>query len=472
MEIMRRFILLTVLLVNTLAAFGQSITVSFNLNYEAGQEIAPVTVKTGTILPAESKSYPVRDGYRFGGWYTAPECRPEQEWRFGNNASFFVQATDSMKVEKSMTLYAKWVSPTPIRTVEDLNAVREDLYGWYVLENDLDLSGIANWEPIGCYEADYEFAPAEWWRHAFKGIFDGQGHTIRGMRITELHGDKAGLFGTMADGKILNLNMEDSRLVFTAERPYVGPLVGIIKQDKGIAEVRNCRITSTTIRVKTSNTLATFHSFTGLCGGIWGGILENNFVSGTMDLEIAGNGGGELYVGAYAGEAYNDTRNCSSDFDISIHYTQPQTGEYKALIGGLQASATNVENCTAAGSIRISGDSGSQQLFVGGLVGSERYGSISRCTSTVQIEISDSGFAQVGGIVGEFNATYGAMGSAFGVTTTRVSDCTYVGAPVFKRVASPVFGEIAGAGEPAPLTSFWGASMSYKIENCTYKNQR
>ena len=467
---MRRFIILIVFLLNIPVAFAQSSTVSFNLNYETAQEIAPITVKTGCVLPAEAKSYPVREGYRFGGWYTSPECKPEQEWRFGNNASFFVQATDSMKVEKSMTLYAKWVSPQPILTVEDLAAVREDLYGWYVLENDLDLSGIANWMPIGCYEAYYEFAPAEWWRHAFKGIFDGQGHTIRGLRITELQGDKAGLFGTMADGEILNLNLEDSQLVFTAERPYVGPLVGIIKQDKGVAAVRNCRINGTLVRVKTTNADATFHSFTGLCGGIWGGILENNAVSGTMDIEIAGSGGGELYVGAYAGEAYNDTRNCTSEFDINIRFIQPQAGEYKAYIGGLQASATNVENCTASGSIRISGESGSKQLLVGGLVGSERYGGICRCSSTVQFVVSDGGFVQVGGIAGEFNATYGAMGSAFGVTMTRISDCTYVGTPSFQNVTTPVFGEIAGAGEPAPLTSFWGPSMSYRIENCIYRN--
>jgi hypothetical protein len=394
---------------------------------------------------------------------------PEEEWRFGNNASFFVPATDSMRVEKSMTLYAKWVSPRSIRSVEDLEAIREDLYGWYLLENDLDISGIENWAPIGCYEADYEFAPAEWWRHAFKGVFDGQGHTIRGLRITELHGDKAGLFGTMADGEIMNLNMEDSRLIFTAERPYVAPLVGIIKQDKGVAAVRNCRITGTQVRVRTTNTESTFHSFTGLCGGIWGGILENNTVSGTMDIEIAGNGGGELYVGAYAGEAYNDTLNCTSDFDINICFTQPQSGEYKAYIGGLQASATNVENCTAAGSIRINGESGSRQLFVGGLVGSERYGSVGFCTSTVRIEVEATDFVQVGGIVGEFNSTYGTMGSAFGVTTTRIGDCTYVGTPSFQKVATPIFGEIAGAGKPAPLTSFWGPSMSYEIENCTYK---
>ena len=469
---MRGFLTLTVFLVNALVAFSQNSTVSFNLNYRTDQFIHPVTVKTGCALPAEAKTFPVREGYRFGGWYTTPECKPEQEWRFGNNASFFVQATDSMKVEKSMTLYAKWVSPKPIRTVKDLEAVRQDLYGWYILENDLDLSGIANWEPIGCYEADYEFAPTEWWRHAFKGVFDGQGHTIKGLRITELRGDKAGLFGTMADGEILNLNMEDSRLAFTAERPYVAPLVGIIKQDKGVAAVRNCRITGTQIQAKTTNTEATFHSFTGLCGGIWGGTLENNFVSGTIDIEIAGNGGGELYVGAYAGEAYNDTRNCSSDFDIRVRFSKPQANEYKAFIGGLQASATNVDNCTAGGRIHLSGNPASKQVYVGGLVGSERYGNVKYSSSTVAMALEDTDFAQVGGIVGEFNATYGAMGSAFGISTTSVEKCSYSGTPVFKQVAQPVWGEISGAGEPAPLNSFWGQAMSYSIKNCTYSKDQ
>lgn len=403
------------------AAFSQN-TVSFDLNYPTDRVIAPVSVPAGRMLPAEAKTYPVREGFRFGGWYTTPECKPEQEWRFGNNASFFVPATDSMKVEKSMTLYAKWVSPKPIRTVEELDAIREDLYGWYVLENDLDLSGIANWEPIGEYEGPYEFAPAEWWRHAFKGIFDGQGHTIKGLRITAPKGDKFGLFGTMADGEICNLTLEGAQLCFTAERPYGGPLVGIIKQDKGIAAVRNCTITGTVVKVKTTNTEGTFHSFTGLCGGIWNGTLENNAVDGNIDIEVAGNGGGEFYVGPYAGEAYCDTRNCTANFDINVHFAQAQVNEYKAYIGGLQASATNVDGCTASGSIRLSGDCGSKQVYVGSLVGSERYGTVANSTSYVTI---DAPGAQVGEIVGEFNAMYGAIGMAFGVTETKVVDCTY-----------------------------------------------
>ena len=462
------FILLLSGLVSPATAQKTS-TVRFNLNYDGREAPVPVTVQTGCMLPADAKPFPTREGYRFGGWYTSKDCLPAEEWRFGNNASFYTAPTDSMKVEKDMTLYAKWVSPKPIRSVEELSAIREDLYGWYVLEQDLDLSGIPNWEPIGFYEADYEFAPSEWWRHAFKGIFDGNGHSIRGLRITELTTDKAGLFGTIADGEVYDLTMEDSRLEFTAERPYVAPLAGIIKQDKGVAAVRNCKVTGTVIKVKTSNQEATFHSFTGLSGGAWGGTIENCSVSGTMDIEMAGAGGGELYVGAYLGEAYNDTRNCEADFDIAIRFSQTQpVQDFKAYIGGLQASATNVENCTARGSISVCGESYGEQLFIGGLVGSERYGKIDGSASSVKVNVSDTGFAQVGGIVGEFNGTYGIMGAAFGVSTTIIKDCTYTGTPVFRNVAKAVFGETAGAGLPEALSSPWGIGMSYEIDNCHY----
>ena len=469
---MKHFVLLSMTaLALSFGAFAQNTSrVYFDLNYDTEEIIAPVTVKTGCMMPLAAKSFPTREGFRFGGWYTAPECRPEQEWRFGNNASFFVAATDSMKVEKSMILYAKWVSPKPVRTAEDLDAIRKDLHGWYVLEEDIDLSGIDNWIPIGEYEGNYEFAPGEWWIHAFKGILDGQGHTIRGLRITELTTDKSGLFGTVANGEILNLNMEDSRLVFTAERPYVAPLAGILKQDDDqVCAVRNCNVTGTLIQVKTTNETGTFHSFTGLCGGAWGGTVEDCAVSGKMDINIAGSGGGELYVGAYLGEAYNDTRNCTSDFDISIHFSTPQPADgFKAFIGGFQSSATYIDGCSAKGRIRITGESGGKQLFIGGLVGSERYGTVSGSTSTVKMEVSKTGFAQVGGVVGEFNESYGTIGAAFGVRTTVVKDCTYIGKPKFRQVAEPVFGPVSGS-EPKPLASPWGLSMDYKIENCTYR---
>lgn len=452
------------------ASAQQTCRVSFNLNYKTSESIAPVSVEAGRMMPLSAKPLPQREGYRFGGWYTSRKCLPQEEWRFGNNSSFFAPPTDSMKVEKSMVLYAKWVSPTPVRTAADLDAMRKDLYGWYVLEADIDLSGVANWIPVGEYEADYEFAPGEWWRHAFKGVLDGNGHTIKGLNITELTTDKSGLFGTVANGEIRNLKMEESRLEFTAERPYVAPLAGILKQDEGqVCSITGCQVTHTLIRVKTTNAASTFHSFTGLSGGAWGGTVENCSVSGTMDLEIAGTGGGELYVGSYLGEAYNDTRNCTSDFDINVRFTAPAQGEFKAFIGGLQSSATNVDSCTAMGSIRVSGEPGSANVFVGGLVGSERYGSVQNSTSSVKMEVSGLASAQMGGISGEFNGTYGMIGAASGIKTTVIRNCTFNGSMIFHDVNTPRQGEINGAGVPEALSSPWGISMDYKIENCIYK---
>lgn len=127
---MKRVTLFLIAFFFAMTAFTQKIrTVFFDLNYDTTESIAPVHVESGRMMNISDKPSPTRDGYQFGGWYTEPSCHPDQEWRFGSNSSFFAPATDSMKVEKSMILYAKWVSPKPVRTIEDLDAIREDLYG-------------------------------------------------------------------------------------------------------------------------------------------------------------------------------------------------------------------------------------------------------------------------------------------------------------------------------------------------------
>ena len=451
-------------------SFAQgSSKVNFNLNYDAAPQIEPVTVNTGNAMPLASEPIPEREGYRFAGWYTSPDCR--EQWLFGNNSvGFYTQPTDSMAVKGDMTLYAKWVSPTPVRTAEDLDNMRNNLDGWYVLEEDIDLSGILNWKPVGEYEAHYEFAPGEWWVKAFKGRFEGNGHTIRGLRMTELLTDKSGLFGACANAQIIGVKMEDTMIELTAPRPYIAPLAGILKQDDGRkAEIQLCNITGTVMKVKTTNSESTFHSFTGLCGGAWGGYIGYNTVSGRMDIEIAGKGGGELYVGAFLGEAYNDTVGCESDYEINIKFTDRTPKELKAYIGGLQSSATNVDYCTARGSINLTGNPGSKDIFVGGLIGSERYGTVKSSRSSVHISETGVPSLQIGGIIGEFNQGYGMIGAAFGTKTTTLNYCTFTGKITTDPDWTVAFGEICGGGKPEPLSSPWGLSMDYVIRNCKYE---
>lgn len=66
-------------------------TVTFDSN--GGSEVEPINLKQGDAL--EIPEAPSREGFRFGGWYT------------GND--FITVWRDTMKVEKSFTLFARWL---------------------------------------------------------------------------------------------------------------------------------------------------------------------------------------------------------------------------------------------------------------------------------------------------------------------------------------------------------------------------
>lgn len=104
----------------------------------------------------------------------------------------------------------EWIE---VYTVEDLQAINLDMSANYKLMNDIDLtedtapggdwdSNGFGWNPIGgkgVYAAT-----------SFDGVFDGNGHTIKGMRIEATSvGGNFGLFAKVT-GSIINLSVEGS----------------------------------------------------------------------------------------------------------------------------------------------------------------------------------------------------------------------------------------------------------------------
>jgi hypothetical protein len=83
---------------------------------------------------------------------------------------------------------------TPIASVEDLLAVRNDLAGRYVLVADIDFEG-ATIEPIGDDN------------HAFTGEFYGRNHKISGFSVDTMN-RYAGLFGKIAGGRVSGVQAE------------------------------------------------------------------------------------------------------------------------------------------------------------------------------------------------------------------------------------------------------------------------
>ncbi len=115
---------------------------------------------------------------------------------------------------------------TFITNARELDEIRNDLSGKYVLLCDIDLSASDQWVPVGSSGEE-----------PFSGILDGNGNTITGLRVTEAVNGAAGLFGYIGSlGEVRNLTLRGTVEVDTADVGYVG---GIAGYSNGI--IRNCR---------------------------------------------------------------------------------------------------------------------------------------------------------------------------------------------------------------------------------------
>lgn len=433
------------------------VTVRFNLNYNTDQK-APeaVTVPKDKEMALAQKPVPERAGYRFAGWYKDPGCT--QEWLFGAKTPEFMKPpVEWMAVSESMTLYARWAAPVHIRTAEELDAIRKDLHGWYVLDNDIDLSSLGQWEPIGRYEPDYEYADAEWWVHAFKGRLDGNGHAVKGLRIQgEIPFGQCGIFGAIANGEVHDLVIEKPVMDVKGSILYVGTVSGMMRQDKG----RRCILEGICVkglqtRVEIDKEAQSYISVAGLIAGVWDGDIRNCRADGKISVKSAGMAGGMLFTGGLAGESYSQTDGCTAEVDIDVQYDRKDAeGEQTSYIGGLQGGSTYIKNSTAKGRISLGGDSGKGQVVAGGLAGSERYGIVSGNTSQTTIQADGVRTLQTGSLIGEYNFQYAVFGMMQGVTQTVLKDNRAQG-------SAP----ICGSGD-VPFFEYKGMKMTYLVENC------
>ena len=148
-----------------------------------------------------------------------------------------------------------------ITTPADMNNVRNNLSGNYILMNDISLSAYSagtGWGPIGT-----DIAP-------FTGKFNGHGHKITGLAINNTNGYDYiyyGLFGCIHDGSVSNLGVEIAASGIIG-RSYVGGIVGYV--DGGT--ITNC--------YTTGNVSSTTYAG-GIAGGV-NGTINNCYSTGNI----------------------------------------------------------------------------------------------------------------------------------------------------------------------------------------------
>ena len=192
-----------------------------------------------------------------------------------------------------------------IATIAEFNGITNDLSGIYRLTADLDLDNVAR-SPFG----------------EFKGLFDGNGHTISNVNISA-NSDNVGLFSGLKNATVRNLSIRGGRI---SGGSRVGGLVGYVTGASNLIE--DC----------------------------------------TTDLEVAASGSNAGGVVGYVGDrdAALTMRRCRSLCAVS--YGSSNGG---GLVGNKYGdySRLTVESCYAAGSVQGGSNAG-------GILGQRMWGTV------------------------------------------------------------------------------------------------
>ncbi len=338
-------------------------------------------------------------------------------------ADVFLSWTDAGNAAEEGTDYTiegdTYTVFTPLGLAFIANTVNggNDLNGkTVVLNNDIELAGTVNdtdlndrnsWNPIGTY------------KKYFNGIFDGQNHTISGMRINRETGGQ-GLFGEVSVyGEVKNLGVINSSITVNNDTTIFPAYNGIIAAHN-FGAIRNCYTSeNTSISVNSTNVkavggivgnndwqdnnsiiedcrnMATVTSNGGHAGGIAAvnrnGAIKNSSNSGTITSEkfyaggIVGTNGQDRDIGPVIINCYNEgeiissatsSRGAGGIAGWNTSYNKRNsiinsynTGAVKAVYcaGGICGSSWNefdIFNCYNSGSVT------SSKNIAGGIIGS------------------------------------------------------------------------------------------------------
>lgn len=296
------------------------------------------------------------------------------------------QATTKVTADIDKRIVAVFRSVHEIRSTADLRRIgREpgfELNDRYRLMVDLDFTGEAPLEPIAPEIA-----------RSFTGIFEGNGHALRGLRIGSPTNTHAALFGWVGGGAVISdLQLTDARIAGTS---IVG---GIAARNAG--RILRCSVTGQINGLQEVGGIAAINS----------GLVE--------DCQNAAVISGQDDVGGIVGTNPNgQLRRVQSSGRIEA---QP-SGHHIGGICGWNDSGT-IEDATASGSV-----TGGHR--VGGLVGHLDSTPLLRATGT---NLTVSGRSATGGIAGS------ARHSTFAETAVEavVTGGNYVGGVVGDAVGS------------------------------------
>lgn len=277
--------------------------VSFSVGSDvAGTRPSSFKAATGTTVTIPTSTL-TRKGYVFSGWQISGTA--------GEADATLYNAGDSLSMTRgNLNFEAVWTlaEAVEISTEAELRSFAEGVNAGtiktdnlrYVLTHDILLTSA--WTPIGCA------------KHPFEGIFDGQGHVVRGMQVTDdslftndsqsssTYDTYAGFFGYVSGADIKNLGVEGTIDVGTAT--FTGGLVGATS---GSAATSSKPEDMTSVSTCYANvTISSGGIAAGLAGRSTRTSFADCYTTGSVSLASGGKAVGGL-VGYYQSASFSDT---------------------------------------------------------------------------------------------------------------------------------------------------------------------
>ncbi len=299
-----------------------------------------------------------------------------------------------------------------VRTAAQLQAISSgNLTRNYCLKNDIDLSSIANFTPIGTTTP-------------FTGSFDGGGFVIRNFKTDRTNLDQVGLFGLTNGATIQNVTLEGVQVVNRKNSTTTGVLVGTTLS------------TTQILNVKVKSGELAYLGTGGSAGGLVGFAMGDTIIENSSSMANVGAMGDN--AGGLAG-TIDTNSTISRSYATGIVFCSGATCHGGGLVGVAAGLGVSITRSFATGNVVCS-------AFCGGLVGD-----------------GDGQFSQVyasGQILGDSSATkgglFGRLRNSSATTLDQSFSVGLVGGGTLQ------FGGLIGvtSGNPGVTFSYWDKQTS------------
>ncbi len=341
----------------TVAADAAS-TYEYTVEYKVDETVIKTDTGSG---PAGEFTYTPDSVIAYNGKNYEPKAASYRFTISATEANEFVVPCEEVLVSGDGS---SWEQAIVINTPEELNAVRNGLDKYYILNKDIDLSGYANWTPIG------NTAWASGW---FTGGLDGNGRTVSNVTSTIASATSGtnyatynGLFGCAYGAELKNITIINANINtnFNNTQAYTGILAG---------SSYNTTITN----VHTSGSVTSKSSGTGgVVGSTWGSS------TGSSNSGSISNCSSTAEISTSAGQAGGIVGNCNRPVS-GCWFNGSVSNTYSGTAGGIVGQmSSSLSNCWSAGSVE--GKQG-QSNGVGGLVGHLNGGTLSNCFTVAKV---------------------------------------------------------------------------------------